>query len=78
MKELPSSFLKKKITNIIKKDIFIKDLNNFDEIILIGSGKGVTSVKTVNKFKWKRKSLKFYKILNKYFYQAAQSNPIYK
>ena len=78
MKELPSSFLKKKIKNIIKKDIFIKDLNNFDEIILIGSGKGVTSVKTVNKFKWKRKSLKSYKILKKYFYQAAQSNPIYK
>ena len=71
-------FFKKKIKNIIKKDIFIKDLNNFDEIILIGSGKGVTSVKTVNKFKWKRKSLKSYKILKKYFYQAAQSNPIYK
>ena len=71
-------FFKKKIKNIVKRDIFIKDLNFFDEIVLIGSGKGVTSVKTINKNKWKRKSLKSYKILKNYFTQAIQSNPIYR
>ena len=43
---------------IIKKDIFLKELENYNEIILIGSGKGVTSVKTINQIGWKRKNLK--------------------
>ena len=33
-------YFKTKIKRIIKKDIFIKELNSYDEIILIGSGKG--------------------------------------
>ena len=36
----------------------IKDLKNYDEILLIGSGKGVASVKTILQIGWKRKSLK--------------------
>ena len=71
-------FFSKKIKKIVKKDIFIKDLNNFDEIILIGSGKGVTSVRTINNNKWKRKSLKSYKILKNYFNQAIKENSVYK
>ena len=42
---------------IIKKDIFLKEINSYDEILLLGSGKGVTSVKTINEIKWKRKNL---------------------
>ena len=36
--------------------------NTYDEIILIGSGKGVVSVQTINDIKWRRKNLKFYMI----------------
>ena len=31
--------------------------DDFEEIMLIGSGKGVASVKTINQIKWKRKKL---------------------
>ena len=61
------NFFKKKLGNIINKDISINSLNEYNEIILIGSGKGVTSVQTINGIKWKRKSLKFYKMLFKYY-----------
>ena len=37
-------FFKTKIKKIIKKDILVNELKKYDEIILIGSGKGVTSV----------------------------------
>ena len=50
-------FFKTKIKKIIKKDIFLKEINSYDEILLLGSGKGVTSVKTINEIKWKRKNL---------------------
>ena len=40
-------FFKTKIKEITKKDILINELKNYDEILLIGSGKGVASVKTV-------------------------------
>ena len=47
--------------------MLIKNLRDFDEIILIGSGKGVASVKTIDQIQWKRKNLKFYNIfLNQY------------
>ena len=72
-KGITYKFFQSKIKNIIKKDIFIKSLKEFDEIILIGSGKGVASVKTINQKKWKRKSLKFYNILSKH-YKSAITN----
>ena len=59
-----------KIKKIIKKDIYLNSLKEFDEIILIGSGKGVASVKTINQIKWNRKSLKFYNILSRYYKSA--------
>ena len=43
---------------------------DFDEILLLGSGKGITSVKTISEIKWKRKNLKKFKFLSKY-YEAA-------
>ena len=60
-------FFEKKLKKIIKKDILIKSLHEYDEIILIGSGKGVTSISTINDIRWKRRSLKFYQILTKFY-----------
>ena len=60
-------FFKNKFKKIIKKDIFVKDLNNYDEIMLIGSGKGVASVKTIKEIGWKRKNLKFFRLFSKYY-----------
>ena len=71
-------FIKTKIRKIIKKDISIETLKTYDEIILIGSGKGVTSVKTIDQIKWKRKSLKFYKILSKHYRSAINKCQRYK
>tara|TARA_B110000014_G_C19972611_1_gene503516 strand:+ start:16 stop:786 length:771 start_codon:yes stop_codon:yes gene_type:complete len=71
-------FFKSKLKKIIKKDIMINSLNKFDEIILIGSGKGVASVKTINQIRWKRKSFKYYKILSKYYKSAVSSCKIYR
>ena len=39
-------FFKSKIKNVIKKDIFVKDLKNYDEILLVGSGKGIALIIT--------------------------------
>ena len=60
------NFLKKKI-KITFKDIKLKDINQFDEILLIGSGKGVTPVRSINKFKWKNKDMTGYKKVNQFF-----------
>ncbi len=71
-------YFKSKIKNIIKKDILVNSLNEFDEIILIGSGKGIASVKTIRQVNWKRKELKIYNQLLKYFNSAINKCPKYK
>ncbi len=71
-------FFKKKIKKIIKKDILLKDINSYDEILLIGSGKGVTSVETIKEIDWRRKNLNKFKILSKYYQLAMKSSEIYK
>ena len=63
---------------IIKKEIFIRDLNKFDEILLIGSGKGVTSVKNIKEIGWKRKKLNQYKIFSRYYDLAINRTNLYK
>jgi len=77
-KGITYKFFQSKIKKIIKKDILVSSLKEFDEIILIGSGKGVASVKTIDQIKWKRKSLKFYKIFTKHYLSAIKSCPKYK
>ena len=72
------NFFKKKLGNIISKDIKVESLKNYDEILLIGSGKGVTSVKTINNNKWKRKSLIFYKILFNFYKKEISKCPLHK
>jgi len=69
-------FFEKKI-NIIKQSILLKNINDFEEIILIGSGKGVTSVKQINEIKWKRRSLKIYKNLLKIYNYEINNNKNY-
>jgi len=59
-------FISKKI-KINFKDIFIKSIDDFDEIILIGSGKGVTSVSKIKDLKWKRRKTSCYTKLNKIY-----------
>ena len=49
------------------QNIITDKIKNYDEILLLGSGKGVTSVKTINEIKWKRKNLKKFKILLKHY-----------
>ena len=56
-------FFEKKI-KILKKDIFLDQLNKFDEIILVGSGKGVVQVKYIKDIGWKRKKNNTYKKLS--------------
>ena len=72
------NFFKKKLGSIINKDIKINSLNIYDEILLIGSGKGVASVKTINDIKWRRKSLKFYKILFNFYKEEVLKCSMYK
>jgi branched-subunit amino acid aminotransferase/4-amino-4-deoxychorismate lyase len=72
------NFFKSKIKKITRKDIFVNNLKEFDEIILIGSGKGVASVKTISQLGWKRKSLKNYNILSKYYKLAVTKCKVYR
>ena len=76
-KGITYNFFRKKIKKIINKDIFVNSIKQYDEIILIGSGKGVTSVKTINQINWKRKSLKFYKLCLKHYSAAIKNSPNY-
>ena len=59
-------FISKKI-KINFKDISIKEINNYDEIILIGSGKGVASVSKIKELNWKRRKNDYYNKLNKIY-----------
>ena len=66
---------KKKIK---KKEIFVKDLKDYEEILLIGSGKGVVSVKNIKQIGWKRKKLNQYKLFSRYFNSAINKSNFYK
>ena len=77
-KGITYKFFKTKFKNIINKNILISSLKEYDEIILIGSGKGVASVKTIDQIKWKRKSFKFYNKFSKYYLSAINNYPKYK
>ena len=43
---------------MIKKDIFLKDLKSYDEILLVGTGKGIASINSIKQIGWKRKKFK--------------------
>ena len=71
-------YFKSKVKKIIKKDIFIKELDEYDEILILGSGKGVVSVKKINQINWRRKSLKNYQIFLNLYKLAIKKCDIYK
>ena len=77
-KGITYNFFKIKIKRIINKDITINSLKEFEEIILIGSGKGVASVKTIDQIKWKRKSLKYYKVFLKHYKASINNCPRFR
>ena len=60
-------FFKTKIKRITKKDILLKEIHDYDEILLLGSGKGVTSVRTIKEISWRRRNLNKYKDLSKHY-----------
>jgi len=72
------SFFKKKLIKKTNKEILVNSLNNYDEILLIGSGKAVTSVETIKVINWKRNSLKYYKILSNFYKEEILKCPVYK
>ena len=45
---------------IKKKNIHLDSLSQYEEILLIGSGKGVSTVKSVKEKNWNRKNYKSY------------------
>ena len=77
-KGITYKFFKSKIKKIYKKDILVNSLKEFDEILLIGSGKGVASIKNINEIKWKRKSFKFYKKLSNFYKNEVNKCSIYR
>ena len=70
-------FFFEKLKKIRKKNIFIDSLPAYDEIIVIGSGKGVVSVNSIEKPFWKRKSLKNYRVLSRIYQKAVTNCPLY-
>ena len=71
-------YFKSKIKGIIKKDVLLKEIKNYDEILLIGSGKGVTSVKTIKQIGWKRKNLNQFRNFSKQYLLAINKCNLYK
>jgi len=76
-KGITFNFFEKKISKIIKKDIFVDSLKTYEEIILIGSGKGVVSVEYIKKPYWRRKSSKIYRFLSKIYKEPVTNCPRY-
>ncbi len=60
-----SYLLKKLPYKIQKTDIIISNLSKFDEILLVGSGKGVVSISSIKKLNWYRSSMKIYNFLSR-------------
>ena len=72
------NFFKRKLGKINNKEILINSLKNYDEILLIGSGKAVTTVETIKEINWKRKSFKYYKILSNFYKKEILKCPVYR
>ena len=71
-------YFKSKIKRIIKKDVLVKEIKNYDEILLIGSGKGVASVRTIRQLGWKRKNLNQFRNFLKFYRSAINKCNLHK
>ena len=69
--------IKNKKIKIHKRNIYLDSLDQYDEIILLGSGKGIASVSGIKNNKWTRKSFKSFKILNNFYQKAVTKCPRY-
>ena len=56
-------FLKRIKSFVVRKNIHINQLKDFEEIILLGTGKGVVSLNEIKDLNWKRKRNIYYKKL---------------
>ena len=65
------------MVKIQKQSIFLKNINDFEEIILVGSGKGISSVSGIENSSWKRKSIQIYKKLSHLYYKEINRTPIF-
>ena len=66
-------FFNKKI-KINYTNIFLNNLNSFKEIIIVGSGKGVVSVSSIEKNLWRRKSMKLFNKITKMYKSEIKNN----
>ncbi len=66
-------FFSKKV-KIKFKNIFLKDLHTFDEILVVGSGKGIVSVSSINNNLWKRRDMKVFNKLSKIYKTELRKN----
>ena len=57
--------IKKLSFKVQKKDIDVRRLDEFTELLLVGSGKGVVSISSIQKLNWYRSSMKIYNFLSK-------------
>ena len=71
-------YFKSKVKRIIKKDVLVKEIQNYDEILLVGSGKGVASVKSIKQLGWKRKNLNQFRNFSKHYRSAISKCHLYK
>jgi branched-subunit amino acid aminotransferase/4-amino-4-deoxychorismate lyase len=66
-------FFSKKI-KINYTNIFLNNLNDYDEILIVGSGKGIVSVSAIERKLWKRKSFKLFNKLAKIYKSEIKNN----
>ena len=52
-------------SKFFRKKILLKDLKEYSEIISIGSGRGITSIKKISSIFWQRNSTKYFQKLKK-------------
>ena len=66
-------FFSKKV-KIKFTNIFLNNLHTFDEILVVGSGKGIVSVASINNNLWKRRDLKVFNKLSKIYKTELKKN----
>ena len=61
-------------SKFIKRKILLEDLKEYSEILSIGSGRGITSIKKIQSTLWKRASTKYFQKLKKDYETMIKRN----
>ena len=61
-------------SKFIRKRILLEDLKEYSEILSIGSGRGITSIKKIQSILWKRGSTKYFQKLKKNYKNIIKRN----